>query len=193
MTDEEHPKPDQGLGFERGKPGQGLSLKRGKPDQGLGFERGEPGQGLGFEPTLKGRALRLLSQREHSRQELARKLKPFEEVPGELALALDDLQAKDFINEQRVLESVVNRRASKMGASRVKQELQAKGLDAEAVSQALQGLRETEVERAREVWRKKFGEPAADAKDRAKQMRFLLTRGFAAEAVRRVVSGADDD
>jgi regulatory protein len=153
----------------------------------------KPAQGLGFQPTLKGRALRLLSQREHSRQELQRKLKPFEEVPGELAQALDELQAKDFINEQRVLESVVNRRASKLGASRVKQELQAKGLAPEAVSEALQGLRDTEVDRAREVWRKKFGEPALDANARAKQMRFLLTRGFAAEAVRRVVSGADDD
>ena len=156
-------------------------------------DRPKPAKGLGFQPSLKGRALRLLSQREHSRQELERKLRPFEEVPGELAQALDFLQAKDFINEQRVLESVVNRRASKLGASRVKQELQAKGLDPQAVSEALQGLRETEVDRAREVWRKKFGQPALDANARAKQMRFLLTRGFAAEAVRRVVSGADDD
>jgi len=164
-----------------------------KPRQGLGFQGTKPAQGLGVQPSLKGRALRLLSQREHSRQELEHKLRAFEEVPGELAQALDDLQAKDFINEQRVLESVVNRRASKLGTSRLKQELQAKGLDAHAVSEALQGLRDTELERAREVWRKKFGEPAADASARAKQMRFLLTRGFAAEAVRRVVSGADDD
>jgi regulatory protein len=156
-------------------------------------DRPKPPRGLGFQPSLKGRALRLLSQREHSRQELERKLRAFEEVPGELAQALDFLQAKDFINEQRVLESVVHRRASKMGASRVKQELQAKGLAPEAVSEALQGLRETEVDRAREVWRKKFGQPALDANERAKQMRFLLTRGFAAEAVRRVVSGAEDD
>ena len=156
-------------------------------------DRPKPAKGLGFQPSLKGRALRLLSQREHSRQELERKLRPFEEVPGELAQALDFLQTKDFINEQRVLESVVNRRASKLGASRVKQELQAKGLDPQAVSDALQGLRETELDRAREVWRKKFDQPALDANERARQMRFLLTRGFAAEAVRRVVSGADDD
>ena len=155
-------------------------------------DRPKPAKGLGFQPSLKGRALRLLSQREHSRQELERKLRPFEEVPGELAQALDFLQAKDFINEQRVLESVVNRRASKLGASRVKQELQAKGLDPQAVSEALQGLRETEVDRAREVWRKKFGTPPADAAARAKQIRFLVSRGFAPEVVRRVVVGADE-
>lgn len=146
----------------------------------------------GFQPSLKGRALRLLSLREHSRQELERKLKPFEETPGELDEALDFLQAKDFINEQRVVESVVNSRSRKLGASRVRQELQAKGLPAEAIAEAVQTMRSTELERAREVWRKKFGEPPVDQAARAKQVRFLLSRGFAAEVVKRVVAGADE-
>ncbi len=146
----------------------------------------------GFQPSLKGRALRLLSLREHSRQELERKLKPFEETPGELAEALDFLQAKDFINEQRVVESVVNSRSRKLGASRVRQELQAKGLPAEAIAEAVQAMRSTELERTREVWRKKFGEAPQDAAARAKQIRFLVSRGFAPEVVRRVVAGADD-
>jgi regulatory protein len=145
-----------------------------------------------FQPSLKGRALRLLSQREHSRQELERKLKPFEEAPGQLAEALDFLQAKDFINEQRVLESVVNRRSAKLGASRVRQELQAKGLPAEAIADAVQEMRSTELERAREVWRKKFGEPPEDQAARVKQVRFLVSRGFAPDVVRRVVAGAED-
>ena len=57
--------------------------------------------------SLKGRALRLLSGREHSRLELERRLISHEESPGELAAILDDLQAKGFISEQRVVESVV--------------------------------------------------------------------------------------
>jgi len=145
-----------------------------------------------FQPSLKGRALRLLSQREHSRLELERKLKPFEETPGELAEALDFLQAKDFINEQRVLESVVNRCSVKLGAFRVRQELQAKGLPVEAIAQAVHDLRSTELERAREVWRKKFGAAPQDPAARAKQVRFLVSRGFAPEVVKRVVAGADD-
>jgi len=152
----------------------------------------KPAKGLGFQPTLKGRALRLLSQREYSRLELERKLKPFEETPGDLAEALDFLQAKDFINEQRVVASVINRRAVKLGAARVRQELQAKGLPVEAIAQAVQEMRGTELERAREVWRKKFGESPQDPAARAKQMRFLISRGFAAEVVKRVVAGADD-
>jgi len=145
------------------------------------------------QPSLKGRALRLLGQREHSRVELERKLRPHEVEPGELARALDELQAKGFINEQRVLESVVHRRAPRLGAMRVRQELQAKGLAPEAVAQAVAELQGTEVERARGVWRKKFGEPAADAQARTKQMRFLASRGFGAEAIHRVVKNSFDE
>lgn len=140
-------------------------------------------------PSLKSRALRLLSGREHSRAELERKLKSFEEEPGTLARALDELQAKGFISEQRVLESVIHRRAAKLGAARIKQELQGKGLDPQAVAAAVAGLRMSERERALEVWRKKFGEAPADAQAAARQMRFLAARGFGAEVIRRVVAG----
>ena len=145
-----------------------------------------------MKPSLKGRALRLLSQREHSRKELEQKLKPHEETPGELAETLDFLAAKDFINEKRVVESVVNRRASKLGAARVRQELVAKGLPADDIAEAVDAMRFTEQDRAMQVWRKRFGTPPLDASERAKQVRFLVSRGFAPEVVRRVVAGADE-
>ena len=143
------------------------------------------------QPSLKGRALRLLSGREHSRAELERKLASFEEEPGTLAQTLDELQAKGFINEQRVIESVVHRRADKLGLVRIKQELQSKGLDSVAVAEALEGLRATECGRALAVWRKKFSAPPEDAQAAAKQMRFLASRGFGTDVIRRVVTGAD--
>jgi regulatory protein len=143
--------------------------------------------------SLKGRALRLLGAREHSRAELERKLVAYEEEPGSVAKALDELQAKGFIDEQRVLESVLHRRSAKLGTNRIRLELQGKGLAPEAVLEAVEQLRATEVARAREVWRKKFGEPPADAADRARQMRFLASRGFGGEAVRRAVSGGADE
>ena len=142
--------------------------------------------------SLKGRALRLLSGREYSRAELERKLKPFEEVPGELAEALDTLQAKDFINEQRVVDSVLYRRAGKLGTARIRQELQTKGLDPGMVLDAVASLQDTELARAREVWRKKFGTPPLDAAARGKQQRFLLARGFLGDVVRKVVAGGDE-
>lgn len=142
--------------------------------------------------SLKGRALRLLSGREYSRAELERKLVTHEEEPGALAKALDELQAKDFINEQRVVDSVVHRRSPKLGTQRIRQELQAKGLAPDAVAEAVAQLRSTEVSRAHEVWRKKFANPPADAAERAKQMRFLASRGFGGDAIRKVVAGGCD-
>ena len=143
--------------------------------------------------SLTGRALRLLSTREHSRAELERKLARFEEEPGALAKVLDGLTAKDFINEGRVVESVLHRRSAKLGTQRIKQELQAKGLEPEAVAQAVDQLRASELERAREVWRKKFGTQPADAAERARQMRFLASRGFGGDTIHRVVSGGEED
>lgn len=140
--------------------------------------------------SLKGRALRLLSGREHSRFELEQKLKRFEQAPGTLERALDELQAKGFINEQRVIESVLHGRAAKLGSARIKQELQGKGLDRQAVSAALADLQASEHERAQEIWRKKFGALPTDTQAAAKQMRFLMSRGFSAEVIRRVVTDA---
>jgi regulatory protein len=142
--------------------------------------------------SLTGRALRLLSQREHSRAELERKLAKFEEEPGALARALDSLTAKDFINEDRVVASVVYRRSAKLGTQRLRQEMQSKGMDPQAVAQAVDVLRTSEQARAHEVWRKKFGSPASTPAERAKQVRFLAGRGFSGEAIARVVSGAFD-
>lgn len=147
----------------------------------------KPQAGLGFGRSLKGRALQLLSQREHSRAELERKLAAHETAPGELAQALDDLQARDFINDGRVIESVINHRSARFGGARLKQELAAKGLRGEAVVEALAALKDSELERARGVWQKKFGEPAQDPREHAKQVRFLLTRGFTSEVVGRVL------
>ena len=148
---------------------------------------------MGFDaPSLKGRALRLLAQREHSRAELERKLARYEEEPGTLAQALDELAARDFISEPRVVQSALHRRGSRMGAMRLKQELQQKGIGAEAIAGAMAQLKSTELERAREVWRRRFGQPPADATERAKQTRFLLARGFSGEIVRRVLSLPDD-
>jgi regulatory protein len=93
-----------------------------------------------LQPSLKGRALRLLSQREHSRLELERKLAEHETEPGQLAKALDELQARGFISEARVIESVIHRRAGKLGTARVRQELAAKGLSGDAVAEAMAQL-----------------------------------------------------
>jgi regulatory protein len=148
------------------------------------------------QPSLKARALRCLAARELSRLELERKLAGFEQEPGQLARLLDELEAKGFISQQRIVESVLHRRAARLGADRIRQELESRGLDEEAVARAMQTLKTTEHERALAVWRKKFGHLPLDAAERGKQMRFLAGRGFAPELVRQIVArraAAQDD
>ena len=146
--------------------------------------------------SLKGRALRYLAAREHSRAELATKLSRHvgpEDDPDAVARVLDELAAKGFIDEASVAESVLHRRAGRLGGARVLQELRAKGLPDEVVADAAAQLRSTELARAQAVWRRKFGQPPADAAERARQLRFLAARGFSGDVARRALGGAADD
>jgi len=145
------------------------------------------------QPSLKGRALRYLAGREHSRAELERKLAKFEQEPGELQRVLDELQAKDFISEARVVASVLHQRAPRMGAARVRQELQQKGIAPEAISDAVASLRDTEFTRAAEVWRRRFSALPQDPKEHARQARFLMARGFSGAVVGKLLRTALDD
>ena len=128
--------------------------------------------------------------REHSRQELMGKLHPHVQDGDDLQVLLDELEAKGWVSDDRAAQSVVNRRASKLGATRLKAELQAKGLSATLVSDTLRGLQESEGARATDIWRAKFGEAPEDAKAHVRQMRFLLARGFSADVVRAVLKHA---
>ncbi len=152
--------------------------------------------GLSSPLSLKGRALRLLAQREHSRSELEAKLARHVQEGDDLHAVLDELQARDFINAGRVAESVVHRRAARLGTQRVVQELRAKGLDDALVRETAERLRGSEAARALAVWRQRFGTPPETPQERVRQMRFLAARGFPGDVVRRVIGGrmeADDD
>jgi regulatory protein len=150
-------------------------------------------------PSLKGRALRYLSQREHSRAELERKLARFAEdteeasAEAQIARALDELAAHGLQSEARVAESVLASQAPRFGARRLRQTMQQKGLAADIVSATLQQAEASELQRAQALWKRRFGEVAADAAGRAKQARFLAARGFGGDVIRRVVKGLPDD
>jgi regulatory protein len=145
------------------------------------------------EKSLLARALGHLARREHSRAELRRKLAPHAESAGTLELLLDDLETKKLLSDRRFTEVMARSRGGRFGAARVKQELRARGVADPLVREAVDVLSRTELQRAREVWRKKFGMPPVDAAERARQMRFLAQRGFGAEVIRRVVGAKDED
>ena len=143
--------------------------------------------------SLKARALRYLSMREHSRLELARKLSRYAEEGDDIEAVLDFLEAAKFLSQSRFSESLVHRRSARFGNSRILSELQSHGIQGEALSDIKVTLADGEVARAREVWQRKFGETPADAAERAKQMRFLQQRGFSHKAIRAALAGAPED
>ena len=144
------------------------------------------------EPSLKTRALGYLARREHSRLELEKKLAAHTEDPAELSAMLDALEQQDFLSARRMLEQVVQVRRKRFGSQRIVHELREKGIAEDLIAAALPELKQTELDAAREVWRKRFAAPPADAKEHGKQMRFLLGRGFAPEVIRRVLLPRDE-
>jgi regulatory protein len=143
--------------------------------------------------SLKGRALRFLSMREHSRLELGRKLAKYAEEGDDVEALLDFLEQNNWLSTERFSESLIHRRGARYGNSRIVAELQQHGVSGEALKELRSGLADTEAARAAEVWRRKFGEVATDAAGRAKQMRFLLQRGFSQSAVRHAIKGVEDE
>lgn len=144
---------------------------------------------MGQPLSLKARALRWLANREHSAHELRAKLlraAGAAHTPADIDALLEQLAAQGHLSNQRFVESRLHARSARFGNRRIEQELRQHGvpLDADAMAQ----LRATELARAREVWRKKFGAMARDPSARARQARFLAARGFSAEVVHRIVS-----
>lgn len=98
------------------------------------------------------------------------------------------LRANDYLNERRFVESRLHTRAARYGNQRIRAELSQHGLSLSGDDAAT--LKHSELDRAREVWQRKFGSAAPDAAGRARQARFLVGRGFSSDVVRRVVLGA---
>ena len=144
------------------------------------------------ETSLRQRALNYLARREHTRIELTRKLAPHTEDEAEIAALLDDFQQRGWLSERRFVEQVVHARGSKYGSRHIAHELREKGVSEEAIAAALPQLKESELETARAVWLKKFGQPPEDAKARAKQMRFMASRGFGMDVILKVLRQEQD-
>jgi regulatory protein len=148
------------------------------------------------EPTAAARALRLLARRDHTRLELERKLAPHVEDPAELQRLLDDFTARGWLSEARAAEQIVRTKRGRFGLARIRQALIEKGVPADLIATSLHALKETEVEAARGVWSRKFSATAATTAttaERARQVRFLQSRGFSVEVAMRVVRGRDFD
>jgi regulatory protein len=106
---------------------------------------------------------------------------------------LDQLAAAGLLNEARMAETLIATRAPRFGERRLRQAMQQRGLEPALVDDSLAKARDSELERAQALWKRRFGAAGATAAERVRQMRFLVGRGFSGDVVRRVVKGAADD
>jgi regulatory protein len=139
---------------------------------------------------LRRRAIGLLARREHSRAELARKLAAEQGTAEEVDKVLAQLEAEGLLSDARFAEAYVRSHGDRLGSLRLKQALRERGIGDELATAPLAGLPE-EIERARAIWRRKFPSPPADAREWARQARFLQGRGFAPAVIRRLLKEDD--
>ncbi|MHB1076643.1 recombination regulator RecX [Thiobacillus sp.] len=145
--------------------------------------RPEPGE-------LRERALRLLARREHCRFELVRKLGQGGFAQHDIDPLLDEFEEKNWLSDRRFAESYVADHRARAGSIKLAYDLRQRGVRDDVIEAVLGDNRDSELDRAREVWNKKFGTPPVDAAEKAKQMRFLQSRGFTSETIKRAISGS---
>ena len=152
----------------------------------------EPGADVAQANKLRERALGLLARREHSRAELSRKLEQAGYPVEEIRPLLDAFEDKKWLSDQRFAESYVADHRARAGSVKLAYDLRQRGVSDAIIACVLGDNRDTELERARSVWQKKFGTPPIDAAETARHIRFLHSRGFTPDIIRRVIRQSDD-
>lgn len=143
-------------------------------------------------PSLRERALKFLAAREHSRLELRRKLAPHAESVDELERLLDELTGRKQQSDERYAELRTRILSRKYGVGRIEHELRSKGVSDETIEASVIEAKSTEVARARDAWRKRFGSKPTNSLEKAKQMRFLQSRGYSFSTIRAVFDEKDE-
>lgn len=131
----------------------------------------------------------LLARREHSASELRRKLAQRGFEGDVVAEALESLAREGLQSDERMASALASSHASRgKGPARIRHDLGRRGVAEDLIEQALDEMAVDWLALAREVRRKRFGpESPAEFPERARQARFLQSRGFTADQVRAAI------
>ncbi len=138
--------------------------------------------------------MRYLARREHSRAELRKKLLAHVQEGEDVEAVLDALEQRNWLSDARATEMLVTAKRGRLGPQRIAHELRQKGIAENLIGDAIPQLKETELDTARDVWQRKFGVLPQDQKEKARQVRFLQSRGFSLDVIFKVlkVCGAEE-
>ena len=141
--------------------------------------------------SLRGRALGYLSKREYSYKELEQKLKGYAEEHDDVPALLEDFKQRGWLSDERFSEQLVNAKQSKFSSQKLAHELRGKGVAEDLVKQATSEV--DDLENAKTVWQKKYGKLPTNRNEWAKQARFLQSRGFGFDVIKRVLNSTHDE
>jgi regulatory protein len=142
---------------------------------------------------LVSKALAMLSRRDMSRSEFIGKLVSGEYSKDEAEAVADWCASEGFLDETRFAESNARRLGLKYGAKRVGAALKQKGVREDVIDASVASLKMTDLCRAQALWQRKFHEPATDSSERSRQIRYLQSRGFGFDVIKKVITGVIED
>ena len=141
--------------------------------------------------AARATALRLLARRDYSRAELAEKLRSRGASAPEIDATLDDFERLGYLSDARYAQAVVSQRAGRLGQRAIARDLHDKGIGPDAAKDALATLADRdELADATALWARRFGQPPADDREKARQLRFIVSRGFSVAIAFKVLRAA---
>lgn len=136
----------------------------------------------------KAVAIRLLARRDYSRAELAQRLGRRGIARADIESALDELAAAGYLSDARYADAVVSQKSGRYGKRAIVYALKEKGISADDAAEAVKPLADhDETEDALALWRQRFGVVPVNEREKARQIRFLLARGYGLSTVLRVL------
>ena len=148
-------------------------------------------------PSLRARAVALLARREYSRAELRTKLSAVGERTADdlanLDAVLDELAAQGYLSDARFATSVVRQKSGGYSKRAIGATLKARGVTGDAAAEALAGHEVDDHEAMVALWRRRFGKAPSSDRERARQVRFLQSRGFGLSEILKLLLAPPDD
>ena len=142
---------------------------------------------------LKKRALYYLGKRDYSRVELGRKILTDSESlkisKADLELILNELEEKDWLSDDRFSEQFVLSKKRKFGARKIAHELKLRGVSESIISRVLSDIKDDKFLLAKKIWEKKFNQIPITIDEKAKQIRFMQSRGIEVAIIHQILSG----
>ena len=151
-------------------------------------------------PSIKAIAVRLLARREYGRAELAARLRARGADADAVERTLDELTALGYLSDARYADALVASRGGQFSRRAIAHELKHQRIGDEAARAALATLAgRDEMAEAAALWTRRFGAAPRDQREKARHVRFLLSRGYSMSIALKVLRAAgakvplDDD